>query len=389
MYCNRGRDSYSWNSLPIPKGGNILSFMDEAHLYRQIAERIRLEILNGKWKPGDRLPSVREMAKSWNCTVGTIQHAYKELAQLGLLTSRAGQGTKVAAQLPIFDETPLRKAMLIHRAEAFLLEVITSGHNLEEVDQAVRGAMDRWRSVAQEETTKEANTIQFTGSHDLLVTWLASHFSEISPGSVLQLSFSGSLGGLIALAQGKADLAGSHLWDEETNTFNIPYVRRLLPGRRVALVTLAYRRLGLILPMGNPAGIRSLDDLARPGIRFVNRQSGSGTRVWLDMALQKMGIPGERIAGFQDEKITHTAVAQAVAEKAADVGVGLEAAALRFGLDFIHLTQDRYDLVIPEEILETRPLANLVSWLQQPSTRQIIEQLGGYQVVETGNLSWV
>jgi len=194
---------------------------------------------------------------------------------------------------------------------------------------------------------------------------------------------------LFPLAQGKADLAGSHLWDEETNTFNIPYVRRLLPGRRVALVTLAYRRLGLILPMGNPAGIRSLNDLDRPGIRFVNRQSGSGTRVWLDMALQKMGIQGERIAGFQDEKITHTAVAQAVAEKAADVGVGLEAAALRFGLDFIHLTQDRYDLVIPEEILETRPLANLVSWLRQPSTRQIIEQLGGYQVVETGNLSWV
>ena len=377
------------NGLANPGSGKYTIGMDEPHLYRQIAETIRLEILNGQRKPGDRLPPVREMAGLWNCTIGTIQRAYKELAQQGLLKSRAGQGTKVVERLPTFNETPLRRARLIHRAEAFLLEVITSGYELEEVDQAVHQAMERWRSVAQEEIPKEENTLRFIGSHDMVMTWLASHFPEIAHGHVLKLSFSGSLGGLIALAQGRSDLAGCHLWDEESNTYNVPFVRRLLPGRRVALVTLADRRLGLILPSGNPAGIRGLDDLARPGLRLVNRQSGSGTRVWLDITLQKMGIPAEQILGYQDEKITHTAVAQAVAEGKADVGVGLEAAALRFGLDFIFLIHDRYDLVVPQEVMETPPMENLVEWLKQPSTHQIIENLGGYQAIETGKVIWV
>jgi molybdate-binding protein/DNA-binding transcriptional regulator YhcF (GntR family) len=363
--------------------------MEEQHLYRKIAETIRQEILNGQRKPGDRLPTVREMARLWNCTAGTIQHAYKELAQQGLLTSRAGQGTKVAERLPALDETPLRRAMLIHRAEAFLLEVITSGYELEEVDQAVRQAMDRWRSVEQEQSSREENALRFTGSHDMVVTWLASHFPQIAPGHKLILSFSGSLGGLIALAQGNSELAGCHLWDEESDTYNIPFVRRLLPGREVALVTLAYRRLGLILPAGNPDRIHGLDDLTRPGLRFLNRQPGSGTRVWLDIALKKAGIQTDRINGYHDEKITHTAVAQAVAESKADVGIGLEAAALRFGLDFVFLTHDRYDLVVPNEIMETAPMKNLVGWLNQPSTHQIIENLGGYQAHGTGQVSWV
>jgi putative molybdopterin biosynthesis protein len=363
--------------------------VDEPHLYRQIAESIRREILMGQKKPGDRLPSVRELAKKWNCTVGTIQHAYKELAQQGLLVSRPGQGTRVVERLPSSGSTPLLKAMLVHRAEAFLLEMVTSGHELEEVDQAVRQAMDRWRSVAFEEIRPEVNTLRFSGSHDLVVTWLASHFSEISLGSVLKLSFSGSLGGLIALAQGQADLAGSHLWDEESDTFNLPFVRRLLPGRQVALVNLAFRRLGLILPPGNPSGIKGLEDLVSPRVKFINRQAGSGTRVWLDLSLKKLGIPPGRISGYEDERITHTAVAQAVAENQADVGIGLEAAALRFGLDFQMLTFDQYDLVVPKEILETEIMENLVAWLRKPSTQLVIENFGGYQALETGKITWV
>jgi GntR family transcriptional regulator len=129
--------------------------MDEQHLYRRISETIRQEILTGRWKAGDRLPSVREMAEQWNCTVGTIQHAYQELAQQGLVTSRAGQGTRVVESLPpALNDIPLRRAALIHRAEAFLLEVLTSGYTLEEVDQAVRQAMDRWRSVERQAAPK-------------------------------------------------------------------------------------------------------------------------------------------------------------------------------------------------------------------------------------------
>ena len=363
--------------------------MDETHLYRKIAESIRQEILSGRLKPGDRLPSVRESAENWGCTTGTIQHAYQELARQGLVTSRAGQGTRVTDHPPMRDETPMRRALLIHRAEAFLLEVLTAGYPLEEIDQAFRQAMDRWRQVEPERSPSDPKRLRFSGSHDLVMTWLASHFPEVIPGYYLELSFSGSLGGLIALAEGKADLAGSHLWDEESDTYNSPFVRRLLPGKRVALITLAHRRLGLILPPGNPVGIRSLQDLAQPGIRFINRQSGSGTRVWLDIAIQKAGLKPEQILGYSDELVTHSLVAQAVAEGKAGAGIGLEAAALSYGLDFLFLAHDRYDLVVPASVMESDPIKSIVDWLGAPSTHAIIEKLGGYDSHSTGNIEWI
>ena len=363
--------------------------MDESHLYRKIAESIRQEILSGQRKPGDRLPSIRESAEIWGCTIGTIQHAYQELARQGLITSRAGLGTRVIDNPPLLDETPMRRAMLTHRAEAFLLEVLTAGYKLEEIDQAFRQAMDRWRQVEPQGAAAEPNTLSFAGSHDLVMTWLASHFPEIAPGCLLQLSFSGSLGGLIALAEGKADIAGSHLWDEESDTYNTPFVRRLLPGKRVALVTVAHRRLGLILPSGNPAGIKGLKDLTHADLRFVNRQSGSGTRVWLDIAIHKAGLHPDQIQGYTDERVTHSAVAQAVAEEKAEVGIGLEAAALSYGLDFLFLTHDRYDLVAPAPVMETVPMQALVDWLQTPSTHTVIENLGGYDTHSTGDIQWV
>jgi molybdate-binding protein/DNA-binding transcriptional regulator YhcF (GntR family) len=363
--------------------------MDESHLYRQISETIRQEILSGRRKPGDRLPSIREMAERWNCTIGTIQHAYKELARQGLVTSRAGQGTKVVEHLPALNDTPLRWATLVHRAEAFLLEVLTAGYSVEDVGRATREAMDRWRMVESHSSPREEEVLQFSGSHDLALTWMASHFSEIAPGYSLQLNFTGSLGGLIALAEGKADLAGSHLWDEESDHYNVAFVRRLLPGKRIALINLANRRLGLILPPGNPDGIQSLEEISRPGLRFINRQSGSGTRVWLDIALQRKRVEISQISGYETEKVTHSAVAQAVAEKEADVGFGLEGAALSYGLDFLFLTHDRYDLVVPEAVFETPTLNALVEWLQMPSTRQTIEDLGGYEAGSSGEVEWV
>ncbi|MBN1667657.1 MAG: GntR family transcriptional regulator [Anaerolineales bacterium] len=363
--------------------------MDEQYLYRQISISIRQEILDGRWKAGDRLPSVREMARQWNCTVGTIQRSYQELAHQGLVTSRAGQGTRVVESLPVMKDTPLWRVALVHRAETFLLEALTGGYTLEEVDQAMRQAMDRWRTVERQESSWEEKTLRFFGSHDLALTWLASHFPEISPGFTLQLNFTGSLGGLIALAEGKADLAGCHLWDDESDCYNLPFVRRLLPTKRTALVTLSRRRLGLILPPGNPFGIQGLADLVGPGLRFVNRQSGSGTRVWLDLALQRLGINPDEIVGYKTEKMTHSSVAQAIAENTANIGIGLEAAALGYGLDFQFLTYEQYDLVIPEAVMETPPAAALLEWLTTASARCGIENLGGYKTDQTGQIAWV
>lgn len=365
--------------------------MEELFLYQKIVDYIKRQILIGDLKPGDRLPSVRNMAIKWNCTPGTIHQAYQKLAQQGLIVSRAGQGTRVVdnLQTTINAVAPLRRASLIHRAEAYLLEMVTAGYTLTEIEDALRQAMDRWRTVDQEPIPRPVNTVRFSGSHDLVITWLASHFSEISPGFQLNLEFSGSLGGLIALAENKADIAGSHLWDEESDTFNVPFVRRVLPGRRVALVTLAQRRLGFIIPAGNPRHIHELKDLTQPNLRFVNRQRGSGTRVWLDAELTKLGIKNSDISGYEEEMSTHSAIAQAIAEGKADVGIGLEAAARSFGLDFIFLRHDRYDIVIPESNFYQSPISAIIEWLSQGETHRLIDNFGGYDLDETGQIQWI
>ena len=206
---------------------------------------------------------------------------------------------------------------------------------------------------------------------------------------MLQLQFAGSLGGLIALVEGQADLAGVHLWDKETDTYNAPFVRRLLPGRRMALLTLAHRRLGLITAPHNPAHIDGLADLSQAGVRFINRQRGSGTRVWLDAQLRRHSLLAEDISGYADEAKTHSQVAQAIIEEQADTGLAVESVAKSYGLHFIPLTTERYDLVIPVEIFQREPVQALADWLTTVAATQMIAALGGYGVDATGRVQWI
>ena len=363
--------------------------MSETHLYLKIAEDVRREILSGHLKPGDRLPSVRELTVRWGCTIGTVQRAYQELARQGLVISRAGQGTHVVSSTQPSGEEALRWANLVHRSEAYLLEVLTAGYTQKEIEASMRQAMERWQVILQQPVLRDSQTLRFAGSHDPVLAWLATHFPEIVPQFNLQLGFTGSLGGLIALAEGKADLAGCHLWDEESDSYNLPFVRRILPGKRTALVTLAHRRLGLMVAEGNPAGIKGLEDLPRPGLRFVNRQSGSGTRVWLDVALRRAGILSERIQGYNDERMTHTEVASAVANRQAEVGFGLQAAAQDYRLDFIFLVRERYDLVIPAANMRLPSVSRLVDWLAGAEAKNVLSGFGGYETGETGRIQWV
>ncbi len=363
--------------------------MDKTPLYQQIAESVRQEILYDAIGPGDQLPPVREMATQWNCTPGTVQRAYKELARQGLVVSRQGQGTHVVTEIPAGEETPMRRANLVHRAESFLLEVLTAGYSPAEVERAVRLALDRWRALAQEAPAPPKNVLRFVGSHDPAVALIAARFANVAAGHALHLSFAGSLGGLIALAEGESDLAGSHLWDAETDTYNTPFVRRLLPGRRVALLTMAHRRLGLIVPPGNPAHLAGLKDLAQAGLRFANRQHGAGTRVWLDAQMKRLGLSPEQMPGYATEMLTHSQVAQAIAEGQADVGLGIEAAAIAYGLDFVCLTTERYDMVIPMPAWEYPPIQALAQWLCTREARMAITALGGYDTDQSGQVEWV
>lgn len=230
--------------------------MEDTYLYHQIAESIRQDILAGRLKAGERLLSVRELTSLWGCTSGTVQRAYQDLARQGLVSSRPGKGTSVSVTFSIAQaQLPMRRAALVNRAEAFLLEVLTAGYSLGEVQRALDMAVDRWRSFDDKPEPVKAHTLRVGGSHDLVLAWLVSHSSDIFPGISIEVSFNGSLGGLIALAEGKVDLAACHLWDEETHSYNKPFVRRMLPARPAVLIHLAVRRLGLILPPGNPQQI--------------------------------------------------------------------------------------------------------------------------------------
>ncbi|HEY46359.1 MAG TPA: GntR family transcriptional regulator [Anaerolineae bacterium] len=359
-------------------------------IYQRIAESVRQDILTRDLHAGDMLPSVRDMADRWGCTPGTVQRAYGELTQQGLVVSRPGQGTRVMTEVQKEEDISLRRVALIHQAEAFLLEVLTAGHSPTEVEQAVRLALDRWRAaVPHEPPSPPEHSLRFVGSHDPSLALIATNFTEVFPDYTFQLTFTGSLGGLIALAEGEADVAGSHLWDIESGTYNRPFVQRLLPGQRVALLVLARRHLGLITPPGNPAGITSLDDLIRPELSFVNRQRVAGTRIWLDCQLRQRELEPGQISGYEREVATHSEVAQAIAEGQADVGLGIETAAIAYHLGFVPLTTERYDLVMPDAVCRTAPAQALAGWLNTGEIKSVIAGLGGYDTGETGSVEWV
>jgi putative molybdopterin biosynthesis protein len=227
-------------------------------------------------------------------------------------------------------------------------------------------------------------TILAIGSHDLtldlLSQFLAGHDRRLASANV------GSQGGLIALRRGEAHLAGSHLLDPESGEYNISYSRQYLSDIPVTVIALVGREQGLIVKPGNPKGIKGLGDLGKPGVRFVNRQRGAGTRVLLDYHLKSMTIPSDSIVGYDQEEYTHLGVAAAVASGRADGGLGIAAAAQALDLEFVPLFQERYDLVIPRQFADGDLLAPLLGLLADPVFRKAVSALRGYDVSVMGTL---
>jgi putative molybdopterin biosynthesis protein len=224
-------------------------------------------------------------------------------------------------------------------------------------------------------------TIVAIGSHDLVLDLAASALRARDPLMTLASSNVGSLGGLVALRDGLCHLAGSHLLDPATGEYTLPYVDRLLGGS-TAVVRLVHRDQGLIVAPGNPLDLTGVEDLTRPDLHYVNRQRGAGTRALLDHELARRGIDPADVPGYAREEHTHLAVAAAVAAGRADVGMGILAAARAFGLDFVPVAQEPYDLVVSD--IDDPLLAPLWDLLSSPGFRTAVEDLGGYSCAETG-----
>ena len=224
----------------------------------------------------------------------------------------------------------------------------------------------------------EKPVVVFSGSHDLVLESIASTIGKHL--TILSMPV-GSLNGLVNLRQGICQVSGAHLLDEN-GEYNTPFVRHFFPDKAMDVVTLTHRTQGLIVSPGNPLNVTSVSDLTRAGLRFINRNPGSGTRIWFDSELKRLGIPPDTILGYEQSLSTHTGCAETILHNHADVALGLQASAVQHGLDFIPLFEERYDLILPRS--HESILSPLLDYIQTSSFRKNVASMTGYSTTNSG-----
>lgn len=229
-------------------------------------------------------------------------------------------------------------------------------------------------------------TLVVVGSHDNTLDLIADEIRQHAAGVRLSSSHVGSMGGLMALKRRVCHLSGIHLLDPSDGSYNVGYIEKHLPGRALTLVNLVTRQQGLMVAPGNPKGITGIEALTRPGVRFVNRQAGSGTRILLDYRLKALGIDDKAIDGYARDEYTHMSVAVAVLSGTADAGLGIHAAARALGLDFIPVVTEQYDLLIDNDYLGSPMVAALLSTIRSRRFKERALALGGYSTETTGEV---
>ena len=257
--------------------------------------------------------------------------------------------------------------------------IIQVPQNVEGYEQGDKITVQLLRNMDEVE-----RALVITGSHDPLLDEIADILRRENSKSQVASSHVGSMGGILAIKRGEAHLGGIHLLDEESGEYNIPYLRRFFPDGGVALVECVRRTQGLMVRTGNPLGINSLADLARAS--YVNRQKGSGTRILIDYLLKQEGIDPGGIKGYGREEYTHSAVAASIAAGSADAGLGIYSAAKAFGLDFIPIYEEQYDLLVQEDALELELVTRLLEVLRGEEFSRRLVQLGGYTLVHSGEM---
>ncbi|AFS79893.1 molybdenum cofactor biosynthesis protein MoeA [Gottschalkia acidurici 9a] len=230
---------------------------------------------------------------------------------------------------------------------------------------------------------KSVNNIKDTlvsiGSHDLVMD-IMSDMMHLSSGHV------GSMGGLLSIKREECHIAPIHLLDMETGEYNISYVKKYFPGKKMALIKGLQRLQGFIVEKGNPKSIIDFKDLLRNDIIFINRQRGAGTRILLDYNLKKLGINLQDIKGYNREMTTHMAVAMGVKTGSATTGLGIYSAAKALDLDFIEVGYEDYDFLIHYENFHSEKVQEFISILTSDEFKRRVESLGGYKFLNTGSV---
>jgi len=254
------------------------------------------------------------------------------------------------------------------------------------LDQAIEADAQRALSQARDKSRRIDNSLLASGSDDPVLSLLAGALRRAEPGLVLFLAATGSTEGLKALNAGHTDLAFAHLLDPETGEYNLPFLPVLVPDREVVAVNLFHREVGFVVSPGNPRHVRGFKDLGKKGLRLVNRQVGAGTRVLVERELARCGIEPRKILGWDREASTHNEVALAVRSGEADVGIGAASAARLFGLGFVPLREERFDMVLDKRNFFERRIQALLELLGSTALRARVADLGGYDFRDCGKL---
>lgn len=228
------------------------------------------------------------------------------------------------------------------------------------------------------------HNLMVSGSHDLVIDLLATEIKKRDPQLTLSSAHLGSMGGIAAVGRNQAHMAGVHLFDPETGEYNTPYIKKLLPDQKLHLVNLVYRMQGWIIPAGNPDQLSDIKQLVDSKLSYINRQKGAGTRLLFDHLLKEAGINPGQIYGYELEEHSHLNVAASVAAGTARVGLGILPAARAFGLDFIPVVEERYDLLFSDSFFNSPQGKIILSVIADPEFQNNVETMGGYSTRMAG-----
>src|ERR687897_828101 len=235
----------------------------------------------------------------------------------------------------------------------------------------------------RERRTEQRPLLLAAGSDDPSLGILRELFEQQTKPASFFLNTIGSSGGLAAVRDGAADLATSHILDAATGEYNLPLVKNIL-GEKAILVQLFSRQLGLVVARGNPMNLRTIGDLARPGVQIINRQIGSGTRLYLDQTLARLKINSRKLNGYEATVATHLELGSKVLRGEVDTGLATMTTARMLGLDFVPLARERFDAVIPQERFFSPAVQALLSVVGSREFRCRLEAMGGYDSSESG-----
>ena len=221
---------------------------------------------------------------------------------------------------------------------------------------------------------------------DILLDKICNYLNENTYYGIQALrSYKGSYNALYSMYQGQAQIATAHMWDPETDTYNLPYVSKLFPGLDIAVFHLACRKQGFYVPAGNPLKIKSFEDFKRPELRFVNRELGSGTRILLDCKIQKLKISPQLIQGYDNVVSSHLEAATRVAKGDADFALGNERTSLQLSsIDFVPLQTESYEMFIRTSDMSHPLFSKIIQLIQSKEFQQEVSLMGGYDLTDMG-----